>query len=396
VAFNEALYARGTGAQGGQFVSKGGQKSSAIGYDGTRGSGYGSKGGDDNVKALQKALNKLGITDAQGKPLAVDGKFGPRTTAAVRGLQKKLGLPVDGKVTPALLKRIQGLKKTTTLTDAKPATKKAAAPAKKAAPRKAAPRKDGRAATVKPMKRVTPVSRSVGYSRGMTDLERHGTHNQKSHGNRLGKPTNVAGKTGLSKATAALADKPEQGPAVAPKRRELSAVQIQDILKGDREWYMGNSRRNEDHLRILKDAGIGDDQAREILSDLGANPDREWETTNIASALHHNAERETRDAAEADKLNRLKAATPAAFARLLGMDGQEALVKSKATRPVFEAMQASGWNLTSVTGHGGYTFSSPDGDRSINILTIRGVTVYDKRHNKISGVKALAYVKGSA
>jgi peptidoglycan hydrolase-like protein with peptidoglycan-binding domain len=191
MVFDESKFARGTGAQGGQFVSKGGQKSSAIGYDGTRGSGYGSKGGDDNVKALQKALNKLGIKDAQGKPLAVDGKFGPRTTAAVRGLQKKLGIPVDGKVTPALLKRIQGLKKTTTLTDAKPA-------AKKAAPKKAAvPAKK----TAPPMQKITPrkaapVKRSLSYSRAMTDLERHGSHNQKSHGNRLGKPTNVAGKTG--------------------------------------------------------------------------------------------------------------------------------------------------------------------------------------------------------
>lgn len=139
MAFNEALYKRGTGAQGGQFVAKDGTKSSAIGYDGTRGSGYGSKGGDANVKALQKELNRLGITDAQGKELVVDGKFGPKTTAAVRRLQKKLGVPVDGKITPALLKRIKGVKKTTTLTE-KPA-KKAAAPAgKKAAPaKKAAP-----------------------------------------------------------------------------------------------------------------------------------------------------------------------------------------------------------------------------------------------------------------
>jgi lysozyme family protein len=169
-AFNEALYARGTGAQGGQFVSKGGQKSSAIGYDGTRGSGYGSKGGDPNVKALQKALNKLGITDAAGKPLAVDGKFGPKTTAAVRRLQKKLGLPVDGKVTPAMLKRIQGLKKSTTLVDAKPAAKPRAAAAKKTAgaakktavrkPQPAGkpkPRKDGRAATAAPVKKTTPT-----------------------------------------------------------------------------------------------------------------------------------------------------------------------------------------------------------------------------------------------
>jgi peptidoglycan hydrolase-like protein with peptidoglycan-binding domain len=139
VAFNESLHKRGTGAQGGQFVASDGTKSSAIGYDGKRGSGYGSKGGDSNVKKLQEALNKLGIKDAQGKPLAVDGKFGPRTTAAVQRLQRKLGIPADGKITPALLKRIQGLKKTTTYSDAKKApgktpAKKAAAPARKATP----------------------------------------------------------------------------------------------------------------------------------------------------------------------------------------------------------------------------------------------------------------------
>ncbi len=139
MVFDESKYARGTGAQGGQFVTKaaggGTFKASRLGFDGKRGAGYGVKGGDGNVKALQKALNKLGITDAAGKPLAVDGKFGPKTTAALRRLQRKLGLPVDGKVTPALLKKIQGLKRKTSLVDPsakKPAAKKAA-PAKKLA-----------------------------------------------------------------------------------------------------------------------------------------------------------------------------------------------------------------------------------------------------------------------
>jgi peptidoglycan hydrolase-like protein with peptidoglycan-binding domain len=136
VTFNEALHKRGTGVQGGQFVSSGGARSSSIGFDGKRGAGYGEKGGDHNVKALQRALNKLGMTDSAGRPLAVDGKFGPKTTAAVRRLQRKLKLPVDGKVTPALLKRIQGLKRRTSLVD--PSAKKKAAP-KKAAPAGPAP-----------------------------------------------------------------------------------------------------------------------------------------------------------------------------------------------------------------------------------------------------------------
>jgi peptidoglycan hydrolase-like protein with peptidoglycan-binding domain len=139
------------GAQGGQFVSSDGTKSAALGYDGKRGSGYGSKGGDSNVKKLQRELNRLGIADAQGKSLAVDGKFGPRTTAAVRRLQRKLKLPVDGKITPALLKRIKGIRKTTTLTEKpvkaarkvakKAAPARAAAPAKKAVPAKRVPAK---------------------------------------------------------------------------------------------------------------------------------------------------------------------------------------------------------------------------------------------------------------
>ena len=141
MAYDEAKHKRGTGAQGGQFVASDGTKSSAIGYDGKRGSGYASKGGDGNVKALQKELNRLGILDSQGKQLAVDGKFGPKTTAAVRRLQKKLGLAVDGKVTPALLKKIKGLKPSRHDQHVAherhlKATGKKATPAKKAAPAK--------------------------------------------------------------------------------------------------------------------------------------------------------------------------------------------------------------------------------------------------------------------
>lgn len=116
MAYTEALHARGTGAQGGQFVTKGagGQqtKTSQIGYDGKgRGTGYGAGAkGDPNVSALQKELNRLGIVDSQGKQLKVDGKFGPKTTSAVRRLQGRLGLTVDGKVTPALLAKLKKLK----------------------------------------------------------------------------------------------------------------------------------------------------------------------------------------------------------------------------------------------------------------------------------------------
>jgi peptidoglycan hydrolase-like protein with peptidoglycan-binding domain len=116
MAYTEALHKRGTGAQGGQFVTKGagGQttKTSSIGYSGGagKGTGYGAKGGDPNVKSLQTELNRLGILDAQGKQLKVDGKFGPKTTAAVRRLQARLGMSVDGRITPALLSKIKKLK----------------------------------------------------------------------------------------------------------------------------------------------------------------------------------------------------------------------------------------------------------------------------------------------
>lgn len=112
MAFTEQLHPRGLGSQGGQFVaSQGGQttKTSHISYNGkgATGTGYGTKGGDANVKALQKELNRMGITDSAGKSLKVDGKFGPKTTASVRRLQKRLGLAADGKVSTDLLAKLK-------------------------------------------------------------------------------------------------------------------------------------------------------------------------------------------------------------------------------------------------------------------------------------------------
>lgn len=98
-----------------------------------RGAGYGRKGGDPRVRRLQTALNRLGLTDGAGRKLVLDGKLGPRTTAAVKAAQKRLGLPADGKVTPQLLVKLSAAKSL-------PAPKKAAAtkpPAKPAAKPKA-------------------------------------------------------------------------------------------------------------------------------------------------------------------------------------------------------------------------------------------------------------------
>jgi hypothetical protein len=353
-----------------------------------------------------------------------------------------------------------------------------------------------------------PGATAVRYSMGMADVDdliRHGTHNQKSHGNRLGRPENVGGTTGLAKATAALEDKPVQGPERDPRRgtsdvrygdkvtlvrrpdasrppahvgrtgrvadvdvnrvtvefsdgkepkvaevwkpdlivdqtvdeldasdrdemdaesdrlqaetrklrdaekaaevakpepRTFSTVEIRDILMPDAKdkphaWTSSASRKTEDHVQMLMDAGVPRDQANQIINDLGGDSSKPWQTYDPAYTLNWRVEREAAEAKEAEFQARLALATPAAYAQLLGTDGTDPLVKSKPVRAVFEAMQASGWTMTGATGHGGYTFSSPDGSRKIQVLAVNGVNIYDERHNKISGVKALAYVNGS-
>ena len=52
------------------------------------------------VKELQQALNAAGFTDNSGKALAVDGKYGPRTMAAVTKLQAAVGTKQDGYYGP--------------------------------------------------------------------------------------------------------------------------------------------------------------------------------------------------------------------------------------------------------------------------------------------------------
>lgn len=96
--------------------------SGTLAYDpkADHGTGYGSAHGDSRVHTLQQALNRLGITDGHGKPLKDDGKLGPRTTAAVKKLQQRLGMKADGQVTPEFLKSVSAMK-------AAPATKHATA-----------------------------------------------------------------------------------------------------------------------------------------------------------------------------------------------------------------------------------------------------------------------------
>jgi HK97 family phage prohead protease len=133
-------------ASGGQFAAadSGGKKKSngseTLGYDprSNRGTGYGIAGGDARVKQLQEALNRLGLKDADGKPLKVDGKLGPKTTAAIKKLQKQLGVKADGQVTPALLKQITAMKGARPAAKATPRPKPTTKPAAKPTPAKAA------------------------------------------------------------------------------------------------------------------------------------------------------------------------------------------------------------------------------------------------------------------
>ena len=52
------------------------------------------------VQTLQAQLNQLGVTDARGRPLAVDGQFGNSTGQAVEAFQKANDLKPDGVVGP--------------------------------------------------------------------------------------------------------------------------------------------------------------------------------------------------------------------------------------------------------------------------------------------------------
>lgn len=132
-------------------VKKGPQ---SLSYDAKsgRGAGYGRKGGDPRVRKLQTALNRLGLKDADGRALKLDGKLGPRTTASVKAAQRKLGLPADGKVTPQLLAKLTAAK---SLTKKPKATK---APHAKAVHPKAAPKVPAPAATAKTHKVIVKES----------------------------------------------------------------------------------------------------------------------------------------------------------------------------------------------------------------------------------------------
>lgn len=85
--------------------SAGGGQFAPLSYNAksNTGTGYGSAKGDNRVRQAQTALNKAHMTDAHGQPLRLDGKLGPKTTAALKAYQRAHGLNPDGKITPKLL-----------------------------------------------------------------------------------------------------------------------------------------------------------------------------------------------------------------------------------------------------------------------------------------------------
>lgn len=87
---------------------------------------------DPRVKALQSALNRLGMTDEHGHPLLVDGKPGAHTSAAIKKWQQANGMKptgvVDAKTMVALLTGQTPAKKASSvMRRTRPAVKKTSA-----------------------------------------------------------------------------------------------------------------------------------------------------------------------------------------------------------------------------------------------------------------------------
>jgi peptidoglycan hydrolase-like protein with peptidoglycan-binding domain len=78
-------------------------------FDGHTGPGYGMPGGSPKVKSLQDQLVAHGFASKDDKALQ-DGKYGPKTTAAVKRAQRKLGLKPDGIATPAFIAKLAAAK----------------------------------------------------------------------------------------------------------------------------------------------------------------------------------------------------------------------------------------------------------------------------------------------
>jgi peptidoglycan hydrolase-like protein with peptidoglycan-binding domain len=86
----------------------------------------------DTVRALQENLNQIGARDAQGRPLSVDGVYGPMTRQSVENFQRTHQLSADGIAGPLTfdaMARAQGAPAVTASRTSSTAPDQAAAPA---------------------------------------------------------------------------------------------------------------------------------------------------------------------------------------------------------------------------------------------------------------------------
>jgi hypothetical protein len=102
---SHSAHSSGHSAHAGQHAAN---DTGDLAYNGKTGAGYGMPGGSKKVKGLQDALVRLGLASKGDKALS-DGKYGPKTAAAVKQAQKALGLKQDGIATPALIAQLAKL-----------------------------------------------------------------------------------------------------------------------------------------------------------------------------------------------------------------------------------------------------------------------------------------------
>lgn len=103
VPFNAGKHPR---AAGGRFGATSAAQSAADGHPTgawaagpiQSGAAHNKGAPDPRVKALQQALNGLGLGDERGHSLLVDGKPGAHTSAAIKRFQRANGMPATGVV----------------------------------------------------------------------------------------------------------------------------------------------------------------------------------------------------------------------------------------------------------------------------------------------------------
>lgn len=110
--FNAGKHPR---SAGGRFGATSAAQSAAAGHPAgawaagpiQSGAAHNKGAPDARVRALQQALNRLGLGDERGHPLLVDGVPGAHTKAAIQRFQRQNGLPpsgiVDAKTAVAIL-----------------------------------------------------------------------------------------------------------------------------------------------------------------------------------------------------------------------------------------------------------------------------------------------------